>query len=50
MTLLLGYDPVARMKVLKHWQDLEAQQAPVVPQTMAHSPCAWPPTKQRRCR
>ena len=26
LTLLLGYDPVARMKVVKRWQELEAQQ------------------------
>lgn len=26
MTLLLGYDAVARMKVVKRWQELEAQQ------------------------
>lgn len=28
LTLLLGYDPVARMKVVKRWQELEAAQAP----------------------
>lgn len=37
LTLLLGYDPVARMKVVKRWQELEAQQAPAVPQTMAQA-------------
>lgn len=37
LTLLLGYDPVARMKVVKRWQELEAQQAPSVPQTMAQA-------------
>jgi phage antirepressor YoqD-like protein len=31
LTLLLGYDVVARMKVVKRWQELEAQAAPVVP-------------------
>lgn len=31
MTLLLGYDPVARMKVVKRWQALEAQQALALP-------------------
>lgn len=28
LTLLTGYDAVARMKVVKRWQELEAQQAP----------------------
>ncbi|MDR3064709.1 MAG: phage antirepressor KilAC domain-containing protein [Comamonas sp.] len=37
LTLLLGYDPVARMKVVKRWQELEAQQAPRLPQTMAQA-------------
>lgn len=27
LTLLLGYDPVAHMKVVKRWRDLEAQDA-----------------------
>ncbi|BCX51638.1 hypothetical protein CTYAZ2_12200 [Comamonas testosteroni] len=31
LTLLLGYDPVARMKVVKRWQELEAQQTPALP-------------------
>lgn len=31
LTLLLGYDVVARMKVVKRWQELEAQAALVVP-------------------
>jgi len=32
LTLLLGYDPAARMKVVKRWQELEAQaQQPVLP-------------------
>lgn len=31
LTLLLGYDVVARMRVVKRWQELEAQAAPVVP-------------------
>ncbi len=31
LTLLLGYDVVARMKVVKRWQELEAQAAPVMP-------------------
>ena len=30
LTLLLGYDPVARMKVVKRWQELEAR-APALP-------------------
>jgi len=30
LTLLLGYDPGARMKVVKRWQELEAQQHPQV--------------------
>ena len=37
LTLLLGYDAVARMKVVKRWQELEAQQAPKLPQTMAQA-------------
>lgn len=37
LTLLLGYDPVARMKVVKRWQELEAQQAPKLPQTMSQA-------------
>lgn len=37
LTLLLGYDAVARMKVVKRWQELEAGLAPVVPQTMAQA-------------
>ncbi|WP_211091306.1 Rha family transcriptional regulator [Pseudothauera rhizosphaerae] len=28
LTLLLGYEPVARMKVVKRWQELEAKAAP----------------------
>lgn len=32
LTLLLGYDAVARMKVVKRWQELEAAQVPQVPQ------------------
>lgn len=37
LTLLLGYDAAARMKVVKRWQELEAQQAPKLPQTMAQA-------------
>lgn len=37
LTLLLGYDAVARLKVIKRWQELEAQQAPKLPQTMAQA-------------
>ncbi|MEQ6437195.1 phage antirepressor KilAC domain-containing protein [Comamonas sp. w2-DMI] len=37
LTLLLGYDAVARMKVVKRWQELEAQQTPRLPQTMAQA-------------
>lgn len=37
LTLLLGYDAVARMKVVKRWQELEAAQAPRLPQTMAQA-------------
>lgn len=33
LTLLLGYDAVARMKVVKRWQELEAQQQPKLPTT-----------------
>jgi len=32
LTLLLGYDPVARMKVVKRWQELEAARAAAAPQ------------------
>ncbi|MCX7508166.1 phage regulatory protein/antirepressor Ant [Delftia tsuruhatensis] len=31
LTLLLGYDAVARMKVVKRWQELEAQATPALP-------------------
>ena len=31
LTLLLGYDAVARMKVVKRWQELEAAAAPSLP-------------------
>ena len=31
LTLLLGYDPVARMKVVKRWQELEAKQLSAIP-------------------
>ena len=31
LTLLLGYDPVARMKVVKRWQELEASKLPQLP-------------------
>lgn len=35
LTLLLGYDAVARMKVVKRWQELEAMvDQPKIPQTM----------------
>ncbi len=37
LTLLLGYDVVARMKVVKRWQELEAQAAPAVPRTMSQA-------------
>lgn len=37
LTLLLGYDVVARMKVVKRWQELEAQQKPKLPQTYAEA-------------
>lgn len=37
LTLLLGYDAVARMKVVKRWQELEAQTAPAVPRTMSQA-------------
>lgn len=37
LTLLLGYDAAARMRVVKRWQELESQQAPAVPQTMAQA-------------
>jgi len=31
LTLLLGYDPVARMKVVRRWQELEAAQGAFLP-------------------
>ena len=35
LTLLLGYDAVARMKVVKRWQELEEQSSrPAIPQTL----------------
>lgn len=39
LTLLLGYDAVARMKVVKRWQELEAQVKPAfaLPQTFAQA-------------
>jgi phage antirepressor YoqD-like protein len=37
LTLLLGYDAVARMKVVKRWQELETQAAPAVPRTMSQA-------------
>ena len=39
LTLLLGYDAVARMKVVKRWQELEAQVKPAfaLPQTVAQA-------------
>src|SRR5699024_6700721 len=37
LTLLLGYDTVARMRVVKRWQELEAQQKPQLPQTYAEA-------------
>lgn len=40
LTLLLGYDAVARMKVIKRWQELEAQVAMAAPKApvLTHSP------------
>jgi phage regulator Rha-like protein len=35
ITLLTGYDSVSRMKVIKRWQELEAEQKPAIPQTYA---------------
>ncbi|HOB66631.1 BRO family protein [Ottowia sp.] len=38
LTLLLGYDAVARMKVVKRWQELEAKAArPAIPPTYAEA-------------
>lgn len=35
LTLMLGYDAVARMKVVKRWQELETQQGrPIIPQSL----------------
>ena len=36
-TLLLGYDAVARMKVVKRWQELENRQQYRIPQTFAEA-------------
>lgn len=36
-TLLAGYSVVLRRRVIARWQELEAQAAPVVPQTMAQA-------------
>lgn len=35
LTLLLGYDPVARMKVVKRWQELEAKAAVTAPHNLS---------------
>jgi len=35
LTLLTGYDAVARMKVIKRWQELEAQQTFNIPTTLS---------------
>ena len=35
--LVAGYDAVVRMRIIKRWQELEAQQAPKLPQTMAQA-------------
>lgn len=37
LTLILGYDAAARMRVVKRWQELEAQLTPAIPQTMAQA-------------
>lgn len=37
LNLLLGYDHVARMRVIHRWQELEAQQGPALPQTMSQA-------------
>ena len=37
LCLVAGYDAVVRMRIIKRWQDLEAQQAPKLPQTMAQA-------------
>lgn len=43
LTLLTGYDAVARLKVVKRWQELEAKQAPKLPDftNPAESARAW---------
>ena len=43
LTLLLGYDAVARMKVVKRWQELEAAAAPSLPNfsSPAEAARAW---------
>jgi phage antirepressor YoqD-like protein len=35
--LVAGYDAVVRMRIIKRWQELEAQQAPAIPQTMSQA-------------
>ena len=37
LCLVAGYDAVVRMRIIKRWQELEAQQAPKLPQTMAQA-------------
>lgn len=37
LTLLLGYDAVARMRVVKRWQELENQQKPKIPKTYSEA-------------
>ena len=37
LCLVAGYDALVRMRIIKRWQELEAQQAPKLPQTMAQA-------------
>ena len=37
LCLVAGYDAMVRMRIIKRWQELEAQQAPKLPQTMAQA-------------
>ena len=37
LCLVSGYDAMVRMRIIKRWQELEAQQAPKLPQTMAQA-------------
>lgn len=52
LTLLLGYDAVARMKVVKRWQELETAAAPALPNfaSPAEAARAWALEYEARVR